>query len=946
MKKTISLLVAAVMVFSCIGFAAADDMGFTVENGTLTAYSGSASVLHIPSSVYRIADSVFEGKTFITEVHFPDTLVSIGRRAFKDCTGLTRVVIPTYVVSVSTDTFSGCTRLSSVTLSSNQSSIGAGAFRDCPISSISFPYSMKSIGIHAFTGSALTSVTLPSTIVGIGDFAFGNGGSPTVHGVAGSRAQSFAETFNHPFAAITEPNPLPIPAPLPTPHVPGEDIRGNAGQALYMGPGERPAEYAVTPVNYLIVNTAIDDAFYSTFKNGVTREECAYFLVNVYFILMNKPIDLTSPAEAFADTDSKYATKARELEITMGTDAENNLFSPSEIVTREQMTCYFVRMLNICSIPYNTASTDYITFTDRADISSWAVSDVFRAYHLGLINGMGGGVLAPKNSVTREQVFTMIYNLMRNLPKIKQYYTRGSDINTPQLVYSGVGKHATGYVDEAYYSTPSVVDLNGDGRLEIISTAYSIFNIDAATGNINWQIPSGFDRNTPATTKPKGRAFADVITMDIDGDGSLEIVTGHSINNDGGVVISNNYWRGVAAVYDSNGYFKPGWPIELPRPVNSIVAHDLNGDGRCEIVVGLAGETSQSVWVFDASGNILPGWPQLTAATDATQNFDFAQNTGYQYGIFGNNIAVGDINGDGVPEIVVPSDLPFLCAYDMYGNLIKANAAFGGRSWGRVGTWEDYEYEKLVENEGWGVGVDWQTGQPIDLFTLPREKRNNATFTIAQAVIYDVDKNGVNEVVVIGTINDRALPWPELPLYQAPFILNGDRSRFKTAQYDWTSIPKDTGRVMSVDWLEIEPCFLSPTVCDLDMDGVTDIVYPAASGKVLRFSLDRANEWSYWACDSTTMEYASPVAAVDINNDGMTELVFTTTAAKNSGKTGSLVILDSSGRQLHKVTLPAALDGSIPNGGLARPIVRDIDSDGRMEIIINSHLSGVVMYRV
>ncbi len=944
MKKILSLLLAAVFLMAVFPSGNVLASEFIIENGTLVSYTGTSNVVNIPAEVYRIGEDSFSGMSFITSVNFHDSIVAIGRRAFRNCTGLTSVNIPPRVTTLSTDVFSGCTSLRNVYLGDYVSTIGAGAFQSCPIGNINLPYSLKSIGINAFEGNTMTSVTIPSTVIAIGDFAFGKDTGLIIKGVKGTRAEAFAQTFKHRFEAVSEPSPLPVPPPLPNLDLPTEKLHDNSTSGgIYMGTGEPPADYAVPAVNFLMKNTVIDDKYYDEYKKEIDREECVYYIMQSYFALMGLPVVLDSSAPPFSDTADKYVTKARELELVSGISPEN--FAPRSLVTREQMTAYFMRLLRVCQIQYNTANLDHIIFADHSLVSAWAMEDVRRAYHLGLINGTGGNNMSPLNNITREQVFTMLYNMFENLNKIQNFYTRGSVIDTPSLMYSGIGRHPEGHIDEAYYSTPSVLDINGDGRLEIISSAYAIYSIDAATGNINWKIPSGYDRSN-ADVHPIGRAFADIITKDINNDGAFEIVTGHSVSFEGTTPINNEFWQGVLAVYDSEGYFKSGWPKRLPKPVTSVVVYDLDGDGFSEIIAGTSGETSTSVWVFDAWGNLMDGWPQLNDYTDTNKNTDLSQNTGYQYGIFNNNIAVGDINGDGAPEIVVPSDLQFLCAYDIRGNLIKANPVFGGRSWGRVGTWEDYEFEKMVENEGWGLSVDWRTNMPIDLTTLPREKRNLAVFTNNRAIISDVDGNGINEVVVVGTVNDRAFPWPELPIYETPFIFNGDRTRFKTDKYDWTSVPHDTGKVLTTDWLEMELCAIVPVVADINFDGRNEILYPSASGKVFCFDLEQNLLWSYWVCDDTTKEIASPLTVCDINGDGLSEIIFTTIAAKASKKPGSLVILDSRGNEIQKIQLPPSLELSLANGSIAKPVIMDIDHDGVQEIVLNTHLSGVTVYKI
>ncbi len=67
---------------------AAGASDFVVEDGILTAYTGTASKVVIPGNVHSIGEGVFEGNTAITSVSFPNHITSIGMRAFYGCTNL------------------------------------------------------------------------------------------------------------------------------------------------------------------------------------------------------------------------------------------------------------------------------------------------------------------------------------------------------------------------------------------------------------------------------------------------------------------------------------------------------------------------------------------------------------------------------------------------------------------------------------------------------------------------------------------------------------------------------------------------------------------------------------------------------------------------------------------------------------------------------------------
>ena len=52
---------------------------FVIENGVLTQYSGSDSIIEIPECVTEIGEYVFSEAGKITKVVFPQGLVKIGR---------------------------------------------------------------------------------------------------------------------------------------------------------------------------------------------------------------------------------------------------------------------------------------------------------------------------------------------------------------------------------------------------------------------------------------------------------------------------------------------------------------------------------------------------------------------------------------------------------------------------------------------------------------------------------------------------------------------------------------------------------------------------------------------------------------------------------------------------------------------------------------------------
>jgi uncharacterized repeat protein (TIGR01451 family) len=449
----------------------------------------------------------------------------------------------------------------------------------------------------------------------------------------------------------------------------------------------------------------------------------------------------------------------------------------------------------------------------------------------------------------------------------------------------------TSWCETGWYSSPAVADLDGDGQAEVVGAAYSVFVLNGATGATEW-------RSDP----PGGRAWPGVVVADLQADGALEVVTAHG--------------DGYLHVWNAGGTLR--WSRQpTTSELRSLAVYDLEGDGALEIVVSAAIESETNTWVYDSGGTLLSGWPQL------------GNDSGYAAGIYNANVAVGDLDGDGQGEIVAPSDVHYICAYERDGTQIPAHAIYGGKGWGKVGVWESLE----VELRGWGE------------CSGARAERYRTNFAHGAAVIADVDGNGAAEVVVTGNVYDCAVGHPP-GRYNGVYVFHADRSRFQAGGFDWRTLPVDTGAPLSEDYNVIENNQPNPAVADLDGDGRMEIVYASYDGRVHAFWLDKTEhgDWPYAVYDSAegVYRFASEPAVADLDDDGHAEVLVASWPQKVAGLTGRLHVLDYLGRPLYVVDLPAAADDW--NGGLAAPTLANIDGDGDLEVVINTAHTGLVAY--
>ncbi len=468
-------------------------------------------------------------------------------------------------------------------------------------------------------------------------------------------------------------------------------------------------------------------------------------------------------------------------------------------------------------------------------------------------------------------------------------------VQRPVLKWQYAGCYSS-WCETGWYSSPAVADLDQDNVPEVIGATYSVFILDGASGALERRIdPDG------------GRAWPGVVVADLDADFDPEIVTAHG--------------SGYVHVFNHAGDLV--WTRQ-PTPGNelrSLAVSDLEGDGDFEIVVASTRPDDQ--WfVYEHNGNLRSGyWPQHSPDSDTN---------GFTAGCFNQNLAAGDIDGDGRAEIVGPNDTHYLAAFQDNGAQIPANTIYGpNKPWSRVGVHVDH----AVDLRGW---ADCGT-----------EHRPN--FAASAPIIVDVNGDGTREIVVIGNVYNCGTS-PYTSLYEIPYILNGDRTRWAGSGFDWTVLPYPDGLAapISEDYGEIESNQPNPAAADLDGDGLLEVIYPSYDGRVHAYWLDKTEQRSWPFSVNNPGEgfkrFASEPVIADLNNDGKAEVIFASWVQKGTYRTGRLHIVDASGIALYELDLPLAYGGDSWNGALAAPTLADIDGDPDLELVLTTAHSGFVAY--
>lgn len=469
-------------------------------------------------------------------------------------------------------------------------------------------------------------------------------------------------------------------------------------------------------------------------------------------------------------------------------------------------------------------------------------------------------------------------------------------ISTPVLKWQD---SCNPWCDTGWYASPAVADLDKDGKPEVIWGSYDAVALNGEDGTEQWRVSNG------------SRVWPGVAVVDLTGNGSLEVIVGRGsdqvtvYNNAGGVLWTRNPFGG--------------------GEVRTLAVADLENDGQYEIIVGRAsgGDTKQ-LNVYDANGNVRPGWP---ARRDG--------EPGYGWGMYNENVAVGDLNGDGLKEIIGPTDTHYITALDRHGNQLAANAIYGaGEVWSQVGV----HVLQSMDLQGYANCGEFPPA--------PLAERLRPNFANVGPAIADMNGDGTREIIVPGDVYDCDAGDPNGDLYYLPWILKLDRTRWSGSGYDWTVLPNPSANSgpLTQDYNIIENAVTNAVIADLDNDGQQEILYSSYDGKIHAYWLDKTehDSWPFEVYTGGAYRFASEPVVADLDNDGQAEVIFTTWTQKESNQRGQLIIASSTGVQLQAVTLPTS--SANWDGALGAPTLANIDSDADLEVVVGTAHTGLVAY--
>jgi hypothetical protein len=447
---------------------------------------------------------------------------------------------------------------------------------------------------------------------------------------------------------------------------------------------------------------------------------------------------------------------------------------------------------------------------------------------------------------------------------------------------------------EGWLASPAVADLDGDGQNEVIAARHGLLLVWAPDGTVKQRL------------EVPGRIWSSPVVADLRDDlPGLEIVAAA---------------RGEIHAWDASGQALPGFPATFNDEMRSLAAGDIDGDGKLELVAVTtnalsAGGQKDIIIAFNEDGSTAQGFPPNTTGAAG------CDDKCYVTGGYDQNLALGDVDGDGKLEIFATQDNAYLSLHAGNGRAFDAAPIFDGRTkFSGIRFLHDYS----LAQQGWAND---------------EESANQAHFTNSAPAIADLDGDGQNELIVLGSVQNAAQT--DRLRGVALWVLKPDGTRpdawitpFHAQEYlaglwdyDGTNVVAATNQVTVAD---IDPAAQGPEMLFVGFDGRIHCVDA------------RATElWTYrYTSDDRVL--SAGVAVADLSGDGSAEVIFASYSPDDDKS--HLFVLNGGGGLEHKISLPK-------RGAMAVPTIADIDGDGSLEIVLSlkdgeDKLRQVVAYTV
>lgn len=307
---------------------------------------------------------------------------------------------------------------------------------------------------------------------------------------------------------------------------------------------------------------------------------------------------------------------------------------------------------------------------------------------IAILDGNADGSLSPPVNVPTQAIFpiqALVFGDVNGDGNPDLVYVSGNN-SSPNTIGVLLGDGHGNFQQTAslqtltgLYPGPAfLADLDGDGKPDLVVSAENAAGI---TGSVFWLKNDGKGNFAPPITLATTGANRDFAVADFNRDGKPDIIydafklsTGNDVlhillNQGGGQFLDTlppglNGMGGQATVIDFNLDGVPDLVVQVPQIAIAMYSFSGNGDGSfTQVSSQTIGQPMLPAYQFVVGDFDHDGFPDLAGVNSYTEPSHILFMFGDGHGNFtpqevvgpqGFVIATGDINGDGLPDVVVP----------------------------------------------------------------------------------------------------------------------------------------------------------------------------------------------------------------------------------------------------------------------------------------------------